>query len=165
MENLAKSYYQSPVGLLEINGTEDSIISLLFLDNEKVLMAESTTYVDECVRQLDEYFAGKRKEFELNLIPEGTEFQKKVWKEILTVQYGMTKSYLEISKSIGDVLAIRAVANAHGQNKIPIIIPCHRVIGSDGSLTGFGGGLWRKKWLLEHEQRFSGYEAQLAFPL
>jgi methylated-DNA-[protein]-cysteine S-methyltransferase len=91
---------------------------------------------------------------------EGTDFQKKVWNELLNIQYGETKSYLQISKILGDVSAIRAVANANGQNRISIIIPCHRVIGSNGNLTGYAGGIWRKKWLLDHEQKFSGGEQQ-----
>ena len=101
--------------------------------------------------QLNEYFTGNRKTFNLKLNPQGTEFQKKVWEALQNVPYGKTITYLEQSKVLGNVKAIRAVAGANGKNPISIVIPCHRIIGSDGSLTGYAGGLWRKKWLLEHE--------------
>ena len=105
----------------------------------------------EAVLQLQEYFNGKRTEFSLQINPSGTDFQLKVWQELLNIPYGKTYSYLELSKKLGDVKAIRAVASANGKNPLWIVIPCHRVIGTDGSLTGYAGGLWRKKWLLEHE--------------
>ena len=101
--------------------------------------------------QLDEYFNGKRENFNLTVNPKGTAFQLKVWKSLLKIPYGKTKSYLAQSKVLGDVKAIRAVASANGKNPLWIVIPCHRVIGSDGSLTGYAGGIWRKKWLLNHE--------------
>ncbi|MBI5729667.1 MAG: methylated-DNA--[protein]-cysteine S-methyltransferase [Ignavibacteriales bacterium] len=126
---------------------------------------KSNPYIEKCVEQLDEYFKGERKIFDLRLEPERTGFQKRVWDELLKIPYGETRSYMEITKLLGDPKAIRAVANANGQNKISIIIPCHRVIGSDGSLTGYGGGLWRKKWFLDHEQKFSNTEKQLEFTL
>ncbi len=160
-----KTFYNSPIGLIEISGTENSITSLYFIDQEFNPDLKSNSYLDKCVEQLDVYFNGKRKIFELNLQPEGSVFQKKVWEELLKVPFGETRSYMEITKLIGDTKAIRAVANANGQNKISIIIPCHRVIGSDGSLTGYGGGLWRKKWLLDHEQKFSNTEKQLELTL
>jgi len=160
-----KTLYNSPVGLIEISGTENSVTSLYFIDEEFDPKVTSNEYLDKCVEQLDEYFNGKRKIFELNILPEGTDFQKKVWDELLKIPFGETRSYMEVTKNLGDIKAIRAVANANGQNKISIIIPCHRVIGSDGSLTGYGGGLWRKKWLLEHEQNFSNTEKQLELTL
>lgn len=103
--------------------------------------------------QLEEYFEGKRVEFDLPLDLQGTDFQKRVWNELLTIPYGKTVSYKELSIRLGDVRAIRAVAAANGANPVSIIVPCHRVIGSDGSLTGYAGGLWRKRWLLDFEQR------------
>ncbi|MFA5805346.1 MAG: methylated-DNA--[protein]-cysteine S-methyltransferase [Melioribacteraceae bacterium] len=160
-----KTFYNSPVGLIEICGTENSITSLYFIDEEFNPVVKSNQYIEKCVKQLDEYFKGKNKNFELNLQPEGTDFQKRVWDELLKIPYGETRSYMEITKLLGDPKAIRAVANANGQNKVSIIIPCHRVIGSDGSLTGYGSGLWRKKWLLEHEQKFSNTEKQLKLTL
>ena len=110
-----------------------------------------TSKLKEAVIQLQEYFEGKRTHFTFLLHPSGTEFQKKVWQELLNIPFGKTCSYLELSKKLGDVKAIRAVAAANGKNPLWIVVPCHRVIGSDGSLTGYAGGLWRKKWLLEHE--------------
>ena len=107
--------------------------------------------LQSCVKQLDEYFKGSRTEFDLKLNPQGTKFQQKVWKELVNIPFNKTRSYLEQTKAIGDVKAIRAVASANGKNPIAIIIPCHRVIGSDGSLTGYASGIWRKKWLLDHE--------------
>jgi methylated-DNA-[protein]-cysteine S-methyltransferase len=107
--------------------------------------------LQDCVKQLEDYFMGKRNSFNLKLNPKGTLFQKKVWEELLNIPFNKTRTYLEQSKALGDVKAIRAVASANGKNPIWIIIPCHRVIGSDGSLTGYAGGIWRKKWLLAHE--------------
>ncbi|MFA7421429.1 MAG: methylated-DNA--[protein]-cysteine S-methyltransferase [Melioribacteraceae bacterium] len=156
-----KTYINSPVGLLEITGSDEAINRVSFIEEKFDSKFQTNSYLQECAKQLEEYFNGGRKEFELNLEPKGTEFQKKVWNELLKVPYGYTKSYLFISKMIGDTLAIRAAAKANGQNPIAIIIPCHRIIGSDGSLTGYAGGLWRKKWLLEHEQKFSEGEKQL----
>jgi methylated-DNA-[protein]-cysteine S-methyltransferase len=114
-----------------------------------------------CARQFDEYFAGTRKEFNLITDPKGTPFQESVWKELLNIPYGFTISYLELSRRLNHEKAIRAVGSANGKNPINIIIPCHRVIGMDGSLTGYGGGLWRKKWLLEHEAKYAGKEMQI----
>lgn len=110
--------------------------------------------LQDCVFQLNEYFEGTRTQFNLKLNPQGSDFQKKVWKQLEQIHYGKTISYLELSKQLGDVKAIRAVANANGKNPLWILVPCHRVIGSDGSLTGYAGGLHRKQWLLEHESPF-----------
>ncbi|KAF0153577.1 MAG: methylated-DNA--protein-cysteineS-methyltransferase [Ignavibacteria bacterium] len=156
-----KTYFNSPIGLIEIFGSDESIKRVSFVEEKFDSEFLTNDYVKNCALQLDEYFYGGRKEFELNLNPNGTEFQKKVWNELLKIPFGYTKSYLFIAKMLGDQLAIRAAAKANGQNPISIIIPCHRVIGSDGSLTGYAGGLWRKKWLLEHEQKYCGGEKQL----
>lgn len=107
-------------------------------------------------KQLAEYFEGSRKEFSIPLVTPGTPFQKAVWKELMSIPYGTTRSYQQQSVALGKPESIRAVANANGMNRISIIIPCHRVIGSDGHLTGYGGGLKRKRWLLDHEKRYSG---------
>lgn len=149
-ENLCTSYMDSPIGLLEVRCTEGGLRSLNFVD-EKKFDDNPNAYNLLTLKQLTEYFEGKRKEFDLPLDLEGTDFQKRVWAELLKIPFGKTRSYLEQSKAVGDVKAIRAVASANGQNKIAIIVPCHRVIGSDGSLTGFASGLHRKKWLLEFE--------------
>lgn len=148
-----KAYYRSPLGVIEIVATERAIKSLYFIEPERRAAAavDDSPALAECVRQLDEYFAGELSEFELALDPNGTEFQKAVWQQLTTIPFGKTVSYLDIAKGLGNEKAVRAVGAANGQNPISIIIPCHRVIGSDGSLTGYGGGLWRKEWLLKHE--------------
>ena len=111
--------------------------------------------IQQCIDQLNEYFEGSRKTFNIPLQQEGTPFQQKVWAQLLNIGYGKTISYLTLSKQIGDTKAIRAVGTTNGKNQIAIIVPCHRVIGSDGSLTGYAGELWRKKWLLDHEGKFA----------
>ena len=115
----------------------------------------------ETVEQLNEYFAGKRKKFDINIEQEGTEFQNKVWNELIKIPFGKTVAYNNIAKVLGNTKSIRAVGAANGKNQISIIVPCHRVIGSDGSLTGYAGGLWRKEWLLKHEGKYSDSERQL----
>ena len=151
MEQLKITYYKTPIGTAKIAGDENGISSVSVLDEAIETSKVIPTCLQDCVKQLDEYFKGKRTDFNLKLNPQGTEFQQKVWNELLNVPYGKTSTYLEQTKKIGDVKAIRAVASANGKNPIWIIIPCHRIIGSDGSLTGYAGGIWRKKWLLEHE--------------
>ena len=141
----------TPIGTAKIEGNEDGISEISVLNEALEVDSEIPTELQECVNQLEEYFAGLRTEFSLRLNPKGTDFQKRVWNSLQTISFGKTISYLELSKQLGDVKAIRAVANANGKNPLWIIIPCHRVIGSDGSLTGYAGGLHRKKWLLEHE--------------
>ncbi len=144
-------YYKTPIGIAKITGDKDGIIEVSVMDDKipsSVIIPES---LQACVRQLDEYFQKKRTSFYLKLNPQGTKFQKNVWNELQNIPYGKTITYLDQSKKMDSVKAIRAIASANGKNPIWIIIPCHRVIGSDGSLTGYAGGIWRKKWLLEHE--------------
>lgn len=149
-QNLATAYMDSPVGLLEMQSTEGGLRSVNFVEEKK--FEENPNDINQLtINQLEEYFKGKRTHFDLPFDLEGTDFQKRVWAELLNIPFGKTRSYMQQSKALGDVKAIRAVASANGQNKIAIIIPCHRVIGSDGSLTGFAGGLHRKKWLLDFE--------------
>ena len=145
---------KSPLGFTKIVGDDDGIVSITVLNSEEKITDIVPDELEDCAMQLREYFKGVRKQFDLKLNPEGTDFQNKVWKLLEKIPYGKTISYLELSKQLGDVKAIRAVANANGKNPIWIIIPCHRVIGSDGSLTGYAGGLNRKKWLLEHESPY-----------
>jgi methylated-DNA-[protein]-cysteine S-methyltransferase len=145
------AYCKTPIGTAKIVGNENGISAVTVVDDDVETSAEMPEILKDCVQQLEEYFNGTRKEFTLKLNPQGTDFQKKVWGELLKVPFGKTRTYLEQSKKLGDVKAIRAVASANGKNPIWIIIPCHRIIGSDGSLTGYAGGIWRKKWLLEHE--------------
>jgi methylated-DNA-[protein]-cysteine S-methyltransferase len=151
LESNQTAYYKTPIGTAKIVGDENGISAITVADDVVETSAEISEILKQCVQQLDEYFNGTRKQFDLKLNPQGTDFQKRVWKELLLVPYGKTRTYLEQSKQLGDIKAIRAVASANGKNPIWIIIPCHRIIGSDGSLTGYAGGIWRKKWLLEHE--------------
>ncbi len=141
----------SPIGLLHITGDDEGVKEVTFLTDNQPISTIIPDSLSTCVAQLSEYFDGKREDFDLKLNPQGTEFQRKVWEILLEIPFSKTRSYLEQSKVFGDVKAIRAVASANGKNPIVIIIPCHRVIGSDGSLTGYAGGKWRKQWLLNHE--------------
>ena len=145
------TYYKTPIGTAKIEGDDNGISSVSVIDedvNHTKLIPKS---LQECVKQLDEYFQKRRTAFDVKLNPQGTEFQKKVWKGLQDIPFGKTISYKDQSKKMDVPKAIRAIASANGKNPIWIIIPCHRVIGSDGSLTGYAGGIWRKKWLLEHE--------------
>tara|TARA_R110002094_G_scaffold92705_2_gene94389 strand:- start:303 stop:773 length:471 start_codon:yes stop_codon:yes gene_type:complete len=143
-------HIKTPLGIATIIGDENGIFSITVSD-EQTIPTIIPNVLQEAVTQLNEYFDGERTDFTLKLNPKGTEFQQKVWGALLDIPYGKTRTYLEQSKILGDVKAIRAVASANGKNPLWIVVPCHRVIGSDGSLTGYAGGLWRKKWLLEHE--------------
>jgi len=145
------AYYNTPIGVAKIIGNTDGIISVSVMDEKPPVSKEIPVSLQECIRQLDEYFQEKRTGFDIKLNLQGTEFQKNVWNELQNIPYGKTITYLEQSKKMKSVKAIRAIASANGKNPIWIIIPCHRVIGSNGSLTGYAGGIWRKKWLLEHE--------------
>lgn len=143
-------HIKTPLGIAKISGDEMGVSSISVLDDGNV-SDEIPSELQESVSQLNEYFEGKRTDFDFKINPKGTDFQQKVWQALLEIPFGKTMSYLELSKKIGDVKAIRAVASANGKNPLWIVVPCHRVIGTDGSLTGYAGGLWRKKWLLEHE--------------
>ena len=147
-----KTFYKSPLGPIEIVGSKDSIIALDFVEDMLPGDDELTFCVKECLKQVGEYFKGERREFFLNLQPAGTEFQKSVWRQLEKIPYGKTTSYGKVADVIGKPNASRAVGSANGKNPIAIIVPCHRVIGSDGSLTGYGGGLWRKRWLIGFER-------------
>jgi methylated-DNA-[protein]-cysteine S-methyltransferase len=145
---------KSPIGYTKIDGDINGICSITVLNSEEKVTEIIPELLEDCVQQLREYFEGIRNHFDLILNPEGTDFQKKVWKALEHIPYGKTVSYLDLSKQLGDVKAIRAVANANGKNPLWIIVPCHRVIGTDGSLTGYAGGLYRKQWLLDHESPY-----------
>jgi methylated-DNA-[protein]-cysteine S-methyltransferase len=147
---MESTYMQTPLGIAEIIGDENGVSSISVID-EGTISTVIPFELQNAVKQLNEYFSGNRTSFDFKLNPKGTEFQQKVWKGLLQIPFGKTRTYLEQSKILGDVKAIRAVASANGKNPLWIVVPCHRVIGSDGSLTGYAGGLWRKKWLLEHE--------------
>lgn len=148
---MQKCFVNTPLGVAEITGNKNGVSSVSVLDTKEKLSDYVPEELQNCVKQLQEYFEGSRKDFNLKLNPKGTEFQKKIWDLLLEIPFGKTTSYLKLSKKYGDVKAIRAVANANGKNPLWVIIPCHRVIGSDGSLTGYAGGLHRKQWLLNHE--------------
>lgn len=145
------AYLETPLGTAEIVGDQNGIVSILVTDSKKKTSARIPDSLMGCIDQLREYFEGNRQEFNLKLNPQGTDFQKEVWKELLTIPFGKTTTYMKQTLALGNEKAIRAVASANGKNPIWIVIPCHRVIGTNGSLTGYAGGLWRKKWLLEHE--------------
>jgi len=144
-------YFRSPIGTIKISGNEDGISSVIFIDEKMETSNNIPEFFKLCLIQLEEYFKGTREEFNLKLNRGGTVFQNSVWDELEKIPFGKTRTYMEQTKCLGDIKAIRAVASANGKNPISIIIPCHRVIGSNGSLTGYAGGIWRKKWLLEHE--------------
>lgn len=145
------AYISTPMGVLEIKGDATGLASVHFMDIEISSSEVIPEVLLPAVTQLKEYFGKTRTEFQLTLNPEGTIFQKKVWKQLETIPFGKTISYQKMANSLGDPKVIRAAASANGKNPIAIIIPCHRVIGSDGSLTGYASGLHRKKWLLAHE--------------
>ncbi|AVR47350.1 cysteine methyltransferase [Christiangramia fulva] len=142
---------KTPLGIAFLEGDENGLRTIRISDEEGTDFPEISPILQPAAKQLKEYFSGERTEFDLKLNPQGTEFQKKVWLELQNIPFGSTTSYLELSRKIGDEKAIRAVAAANGKNPLWIIIPCHRVIGNDGSLTGYAGGLHRKKWLLDFE--------------
>ena len=144
------AYVQTPIGIAELVGDENGLASITVLESKKP-KGTIPAVLKDAVEHLEEYFEGNRTVFELQLNPSGTDFQKKVWEALLQIPFGKTISYLELSKQLGDVKAIRAVASANGKNPLWIVVPCHRVIGTNGDLTGYAGGLHRKKWLLEHE--------------
>ncbi|MFZ3591159.1 methylated-DNA--[protein]-cysteine S-methyltransferase [Bacillus sp. DJP31] len=155
MSKLYKAEYASPLGVLEIVGTVEAIISILFSESNLEVedsLNQTPKVVEECMKQLDEYFNGTRLDFTFPYAYEGTDFQKTVWNALTSIPYGVTASYKSIADHIGNTKAVRAVGSANGKNKLSIIIPCHRIIGSNGTLTGYAGELWRKEWLLEHEK-------------
>lgn len=145
------AYIQSPLGITKIEGDENGLAVIQVLNTDETITPVIPEVLEDAVYQLHEYFEGKRKNFDIDLNPTGTDFQKKVWNALKEIPYGKTHSYLQLSKILGDPKAIRAVASANGKNPLWIVVPCHRVIGSDGSLIGYAGGLHRKKWLLDHE--------------
>lgn len=142
---------KSPLGFIKIEGSSDGIFSLNFIETERHT-EEIPAVLQEVVDQVQEYFAGTRKDFTVKIAPQGTDFQQSVWKLLQKVTYGSTITYSQLSEQYGDPKAIRAVASANGKNPILLIIPCHRIISKDGGLGGFSAEIWRKDWLLHHEQ-------------
>ena len=161
MNEIYKAYYKSEVGILEITASEKGIRSLGFSDTIPEEIYEENEHIKKCVKQLKEYFKGERKKFTINLDLQGTDFQKKVWMELLEIPYGETRSYIDVAIKLGDENSVRAVGMANNRNPVALIVPCHRVIGADGKLIGYAGGLWRKDWLLKHEKEYSDVEKQM----
>ncbi|SDT28482.1 methylated-DNA-[protein]-cysteine S-methyltransferase [Maribacter dokdonensis] len=149
MEDIA--YIKTPLGVAKIVGDAEGVSAITVLNSDEPLTDVIPESLEDAVYQLNEYFEGARTEFNLTLNPVGTEFQKKVWVELQNIPYGKSKSYLELAKALGDPNSTRAAASANARNPLWIVVPCHRVIGTDGSLTGYAGGLHRKQWLLNHE--------------
>jgi len=150
MTTLYYDYCPSEIGLIEVGATESQILSVEFVEHCRPEY-EPHPMVREGVRQIREYMSGERREFDLPLGLYGTDFQQQVWRQVLTVPYGQASTYQEIADAIGNPRAVRAVGAANGRNPLPLLVPCHRIIGRDGQLVGYGGGLWRKEWLLRHE--------------
>ncbi|TSJ39493.1 methylated-DNA--[protein]-cysteine S-methyltransferase [Mucilaginibacter corticis] len=158
------TYYKTPVGICSITEEDGFISRVHILDEEHEPTPAETPLLKEVVKQMDEYFAGTRKVFDFPIKQAGTDFQQQVWQELLKIDYGTTISYNQQSQRMKSPLAIRAIASANGKNNLWVVVPCHRVIGSNGSLTGYAGGLWRKQWLLEHEAKIMGIgQTKLAF--
>lgn len=150
------AHYRSPIGIIKVEETDNQISSVIFLEEKIDLIQPKTELLQLTIRQLHEYFAGKRSTFDFPFYQPGTAFQQQVWQELSKVDFGKTQSYLQLSQQFGNPLAIRAIASANGKNKLWIVVPCHRIIGTNGDLTGYAGGLWRKKWLLQHEAVIAG---------
>ena len=157
---MQKTYYKTPIGLAEITADETAILSVNIVreaENRKLEIGNrdlvDSALLQKCIRELDEYFAGTRKNFTVKLEARGTDFQQRVWQELAKIPFGVTASYADIARRVGSPRAVRAVGSANSKNPHWIIVPCHRVIASNGALSGYAGGLDRKKWLLEHESR------------
>lgn len=152
---------ETPVGMMVAAATEAGICILEFSDRKRIMLQSDyqkaeNEHLKNLKKELGEYFSGKRKEFTVPLDPDGTTFQKQVWNALCKIPFGSAISYYSLAEKLGNPLSIRAAANANARNPVSVLIPCHRVIGADGHLTGYAGGLWRKKWLLEHEGKFYG---------
>ena len=157
---MSSAYLSSPLGFIEVRGDEQTITSIKFNEGGNA-SSKSSGIVEECRRQLQEFFKGKRRQFNLPLNPEGTEFQKKVWSIVKEAPFGETITYSSIAVKLGDVKLTRAVGYANGQNPILLLIPCHRVIATDGSLAGYAAGIDRKRWLLDYESNVVSRQLQL----
>ena len=153
-ETTSTCYFESPLGWIRVTASQEGLKCVEFCEEVPEVRDCDDPIVNETIRQLREYFSGTRTVFSIPIDPEGTDFRKRVWTELLKIPFGKTISYLELAHLLGDEKVIRAAASANGSNPIAIIVPCHRVIGADGSLTGYAGGLHRKQWLLEHESGF-----------
>ena len=153
--------YPSPIGLLRFENTDDYIASIQFVDHEENTQDFHAGLKNKIIIQLDDYFNGKLFKFDLPLNPSGTDFQKKVWTQLELIEYGQQISYGDLAMQLGNKNLVRAVGGANSKNPLAIIVPCHRVIGSNNRLVGYAGGLWRKKWLLRHELEYRPNNMQL----
>lgn len=152
---IARLDYLSPLGIIEIGGTEEAVTSVMFKEREEIIYTQqedTPVVLIECARQLEEYFRGERLDFTVQYQFEGTAFQKRVWESLTSVSYGATASYKEIASLAGNEKAVRAVGSTNGRNQICLIVPCHRIIGANGKMVGYAYGVWRKEWLLKHEK-------------
>jgi len=157
MENLFQAYFISPIGTVAVSATAHAIVSVVFTDAEAPPnVSPLPACLTDCLQQLTEYFAGERREFNLPVASMGTPFQEQVWQQLGKIAFGKTTSYYDVSVQLGNLGAIRAVGSANGKNKLLLLRPCHRVIGANGQLVGYAGGLWRKQWLLAHERKITG---------
>jgi len=154
MKSVPRAFLKTAIGFIEVTASDKGLRSLNFLDF-KVRVPRVPHELKDAIDQLHEYFIGERKEFTVDLDLEGSAFQLKVWNELIKIPYGKTISYHELAKRIGNPAAFRAVGGANATNPVSVIIPCHRVLGANGRLVGYAGGLKRKKWLLEHEHAFA----------
>ncbi len=162
MDTSFVSYYSSPIGWIEIAATHEGISSVLFVDKQTKAVSENLpVHITKCQAQLDEYFKGNRQHFDLPMIVKGTQFQMQVWEELAHIPYGKLTTYKALAHKLKTPAAIRAIGNANSRNPLCLIIPCHRVVGSDTNLVGYAGGLWRKEWLIEHEASHGGGHKQL----
>lgn len=156
MNELNYTLYESPIGIIKIAATRECVCEILFIDQpEKNPESSSSLLLTQAAEKLAEYFSGQRTVFNIPMKQNGTIFQVQVWNELQNIHYGKTINYMDLAKRIGDPKAIRAAATTNGKNQLSVVVPCHRVIGSDKTLVGYAGGLWRKKWLLDHENKFA----------
>ncbi len=145
-------YYRSEIGLLQLGANDEGLQFCIFLEEDMQLKTAKSPVINECIQQLDAYFKGKNHTFSVPLQPKGTDFQQRVWQALCEIPYGQTPSYKKVAETIGQPKAARAIGHANHANPIAIIIPCHRIINTNGQLGGYRGGIWRKQWLIEHEQ-------------
>ncbi|PWK78673.1 methylated-DNA-[protein]-cysteine S-methyltransferase [Mucilaginibacter oryzae] len=150
------AYFKTPVGIARIIEEDGYITSISIRDEAYEIEPAPTQLLQSAINQLNEYFAGTRREFSIPIKQPGSDFQQEVWNELTKIPYGTTITYTQQSNQMNNPLAIRAIAAANGRNNLWVVVPCHRVIGANGSLTGYAGGIWRKKWLLEHEAKIMG---------
>lgn len=167
MQKIYTAFYASPIGQLRISSNDSCITEVHFLNKDEPFTATTALtgappVLEQCLDELTAYFNGQRKSFEVPVYQEGTDFQQRVWNELMNIPFGKTISYLTLAKRLGDPKSIRAAASTNGKNCIAVIVPCHRVIGSNNDLVGYGGGLWRKKWLLDMETKIT-YGVQTLF--